>query len=128
MELSLLLAQIAGVYLTVVGVSVVAKQRMLREAVDDFFKNHFLVYFAGEMLLILGLLVVLNHNIWVQSWEVIITLIGWVMLLKGAMFLLLGEKNVKSMVKMFNSSSSYTVWGIIAILLGIYLIFQGFGL
>jgi len=126
MELSILLAKVMGIYLVVAGVGVFLKQSSIRQAVNDFYKNDFLAYLAGAFTLILGLLVVLNHNIWESSWVVIVTILGWIILLKGAMYLLLSESVMKKLTGIFNNKSMYGLWSVIVIVLGAYLIYKGF--
>lgn len=41
------------------------------------------VFLSGWILLILGLVTVLMHNVWTPDWQIIITLAGWASLLKG---------------------------------------------
>lgn len=38
---------------------------------------------SGYIALVLGLATVLLHNIWVADWRVVITVFGWLSLLKG---------------------------------------------
>jgi uncharacterized protein YjeT (DUF2065 family) len=40
------------------------------------------------MILVIGLTVVALHNVWVADWPVVITLFGWIMVLKSMLFLL----------------------------------------
>lgn len=40
------------------------------------------------MILVIGLTVVALHNVWVADWPVVITLLGWIMVLKSMLFLL----------------------------------------
>lgn len=41
------------------------------------------MFLGGLMALLIGMLIIQYHNIWVWDWIVIITLIGWLALLKG---------------------------------------------
>jgi len=128
MDLTILLAKVMGIYLVIAGVAVLLKQSSIRQAISDFYKNDFLAYLAGAITLIIGLLIVLNHNIWDGTWVTLITIIGWVILLKGAMYLLLSEPVMKKMTRMFDNKSMYGLWGVIVIVVGIYLIYKGFGI
>jgi len=38
---------------------------------------------TGYITLLMGLVTVLLHNVWVYSWEVAITILGWSTLIKG---------------------------------------------
>jgi len=38
---------------------------------------------TGYITFLMGLVTVILHNVWVASWEVVITILGWSTLLKG---------------------------------------------
>ena len=40
------------------------------------------------LLLICGLLIIVGHNIWVADWHVIVTIVGWLTVLKGVIVLM----------------------------------------
>lgn len=43
------------------------------------------------MILVLGLTVVTLHNVWVADWPVVITVFGWIMVLKSMIYLLVPQ-------------------------------------
>ena len=45
----------------------------------------------GLAAVVFGLIVVFNHNTWERSWEVAITIAGWLILIKGLSFLLVPD-------------------------------------
>jgi hypothetical protein len=57
----------------------------------DFSKNTTGMMIWGFIAFVIGLVIIINHNIWEASWIVIITITGWIALLKGAMMLLLPQ-------------------------------------
>jgi positive regulator of sigma E activity len=50
-----------------------------------------LVYLFGLFDFAAGLAIVLTHNVWAANWRVLITLIGWLMLIRGAVRILAPE-------------------------------------
>lgn len=51
--------------------------------VANLLHNPPLMFITGFFTLILGILLVVGHNIWVWNWRVIVTLISWIVLIKG---------------------------------------------
>ena len=51
----------------------------------EFLGNHALVCLTGMINLVIGLLIVVSHNIWVAEWPVVVTIVGWVVLLQALM-------------------------------------------
>jgi hypothetical protein len=40
---------------------------------------------SGILTMAAGLAIVLTHNVWVANWRVVVTLLGWLMTVGGAM-------------------------------------------
>jgi hypothetical protein len=126
MDLTLLLAKVFGVYFIVIGASVFLKSGSWRKVIDEFSKNTALMHITGMFVLILGLLVVLSHNHWGYNFRGLVTLLGWLTLIKGAGYLLLPSGIMAGWVKIMNSRSMLMFWGIVVILIGLYLAGKGF--
>ncbi len=92
---------------------------------DEFIKNQALVYFSGVIALILGILLVVSHNVWRTDWTVVITVIGWLALIKGSL-LLFFPNAVLQLAKKLNDKNRYIITGGISFILGIYLTYKGF--
>ena len=54
-----------------------------------------LIYFGGILALFFGLLILLFHNVWAANWTAVITLFGWIGLIKGACLIIIPEKMKK---------------------------------
>lgn len=125
MELSLFLAKLMGLYLVLVSLAFWLNRRVVAKLIAELSGNVSLTIFSGAMLVILGLAVVLKHNVWVADWRVIVTILGWITLLKGLLRTFAPEKVPKLAVK---SESALTVIFLIALALGAYLTYIGFTL
>jgi glucan phosphoethanolaminetransferase (alkaline phosphatase superfamily) len=53
------------------------------ENFQEIIKDTPLMLVTGFFTLILGVLMVVSHNIWQWNWRVLITIIGWIILLNG---------------------------------------------
>ena len=87
MELSVLVARILAITYISAGVAALSGKINFRKMVEDFEKSQGLTFVSGFMTLIIGALLVQYHNIWVKDWTVLITVIGWISLLKGIMLI-----------------------------------------
>ena len=87
MELSILIAKIVSViYLSAALGSFLSRDYYLRIS-QDMFKNAALTYMMGFVTVIFGFLIVNYHNFWESDWTVLITVIGWLSLLKGVLII-----------------------------------------
>ncbi len=61
----------------IVSLALLANRRRFRRILEEFSRSFALIVFLGLITLVLGLLVVVSHNVWSADWRVIITLLGW---------------------------------------------------
>jgi len=54
-----------------------------RRISEDAYKNAGLTYVMGFIAVIVGSLIVHHHNLWGREWTVLITIVGWLALIKG---------------------------------------------
>jgi len=125
MDISIFLAKLMGFYLLIVGVAYFLKRPFLREVLQDFYNSPGLVLITSIINLILGLLIVLSHNIWEFNWKTIITIIGYLTLLKGICHLFFPEW-AKKMAKKIIEKDIFVYSGVISVVLGIYLLYHGY--
>lgn len=87
MELSIFIAKLIGALYVAVGLGIIFDKAYYQKATNKMMDEAGLIYVGGAMALVTGVLLVTYHNIWVQSWEVIITILGWAALIKGVALL-----------------------------------------
>ncbi len=83
MQLSKLIAKIASIIYLSASVAAFFGPDHYRKIADDLFSNAGLTYLAGFITVIIGLLIVTYHNRWTKNWTVLITILGWLALVKG---------------------------------------------
>ena len=85
MSNSLFLARLLGPVMIVVGLAVFANPRGFREMAEEFMASKALMFLSGLILMPTGLAVVLTHNVWTTDWRVLITILGWLAAIGGAL-------------------------------------------
>ena len=83
------------------------------------------IYIPGFLFLMLGVLITVGHPVWTMDWRVIITILGWILLVKGIMRILAPEV-VKRMIAEKKNNRSFILGEIITFIISIYLVYQGF--
>lgn len=114
-----------GIYLVIVGLAYFFRRDFFRAVITDFYNSPALIALASIINLVIGLLVVLNHNIWEFSWKVVITILGYVSVLKGIMNLFAPEVGRRVSIKIVEKDW-FVYSGVISLALGVYLLYQGF--
>ncbi|MDA0987497.1 MAG: hypothetical protein O3A55_07870 [Bacteroidetes bacterium] len=125
MELTIFFAQFWGILLIIMGLEFLLKKSVL----DDLFKmteDKSFMIISGYLALILGLVTVILHNIWVADWRVVITIFGWLSLMKGIArigFPEIAQKYIKALEK---QQALIKIWLVIVVVLGTWLTWMGF--
>jgi hypothetical protein len=126
MDISTFLAKVMGLYLVIMAFVVMINKKTLFKAVKEYTQNSALLLLGGAFALILGLLVVVSHNLWVADWRVIVTIFGWLTLIKGFTLVMnYYNKVVKWSLKMF-TSRWFALYMLAMFGFGSYLIYVGF--
>lgn len=126
MNNSILLARLIGPFISIIAAGLFLNLKLYRQIIDDFSKNAALVYIAGLISFIIGLTLVLLHNIWVLDWRVIMTIFGWITLIKGIWLIVLPGTLVKIAAAYIKNFRLVIFPWAFMFLLGIFLIFKGY--
>ena len=81
MDITIFFARFWGGFFIVFG-SLFIITRQLGRSIDLTDDKAFVIS-TGYITFLIGLVTVILHNVWVASWEVVITILGWSTLLKG---------------------------------------------
>jgi len=125
MELSLYLAQVMGVVFLAFAVGFLFNKAYYQHMYEEFLANKGHLLMMGQFALVLGLLVVLKHNLWEAGYAGLVTLLAWLLLLKGLALLLFPAAMVK-MAKNMKVETWYWFGFALSLLLGLYLTYFGF--
>jgi hypothetical protein len=80
----------------------------------------------GMFALLAGLAIVNTHNLWVSDWRVIITILGWLAIVRGALSLLFPNKMYGIGEAILASRSGPMIGAVIALGLGGILSWMGY--
>lgn len=130
MDTTVLLAKFWGLLL-VVTLSCFALSLCFNNKLTKFLQrlaeDQALIFFGGFISIVLGCATIALHNMWGTTNEIIVSLIGWLSLVKGATRMIMPELIMKTTMKMQANKKSFALPFIISIVLGIYLLSIGFG-
>jgi hypothetical protein len=93
---------------------------------EDFIENASALYLGGIMALAFGYLIVAFHNTWTKDLSVIITIVGWLALIKGILILIQPKIIVALSKAIMKKESFLKVEAIVVIILGLAFSFLGF--
>ena len=125
MCLSIFCAQVIGLYLFLVSLATLVHQQRCRKTAAEFSTNHALVCLTGGLNLLFGLIIVVMHNIWVAQWPVLITIIGWLLVIQGVLKIFFPDTHARYSKNLL-AKSGFTLLNWIFLIVGIYLVWMGF--
>src|SRR5262245_6321478 len=126
MSTSIFLARLIGPVMALVGVSLLVNEAAFRKMAQEALRSPALIFFTGMILMPVGLAVVLSHNVWALDWRVIITLLGWVAVISGALRIFAPDRVTKVGKNFLARKDIITVAAAIWLVIGAVLCFFGF--
>jgi vacuolar-type H+-ATPase subunit I/STV1 len=122
------LSRLLGLYCLVIGLAMLAQRPATVLAVAALLHDRPLMYLLGVLCLFAGLAMVLVHNVWSGgAATVIVTLIGWLTLLKGLAFIGLQPAQAAELyIAQLRFEQLYPLYALLTLLLGGYLCYAGF--
>src|SRR5208282_889459 len=125
---TLFLSRLIGLYCILVAISMITRKQAALESVTALLHNPSMIFIVGVITLAAGLAMVLAHNIWSGgALAVIVTLVGWITLIKSLFFLFLPpEMEAGLFLGQLHYQQLFYLYTGVSLVLGIYLTYGGF--
>jgi len=125
---TLFLSRLIGLYCILIGLSMMTHSQATVETVTALLQNPSMTLILGVITLAAGLAMVLAHNIWAGgTLVVVVTLVGWMALVKSLFFLFLPpEMETRLFLQQLHYQQLFYLYGAISLALGVYLTYGGF--
>ncbi|STX51802.1 Integral membrane protein (PIN domain superfamily) [Legionella busanensis] len=122
---SYIIEQVLGLYMLIMAIIMIARADYYRKVVRDLSADKNTVFVSAMFALIFGLIMVVIHNIWEWRFELLATIIAWVVLLKAIFWLALPEYMLALSRKVYKDNMYY-VMAVIAGIIGIILLIHAY--
>jgi hypothetical protein len=126
MQQSTFLARLLGPLFVVISVGMLANQAVYHAMIAEFLRSDGLIYLSGLASLLAGLAIVNVHNSWGTDWRLIITVLGWLMVIGGIVRIVLPRLAVSIGTTMYEPQVTIIVVAVITLLLGAFLSYKGY--
>ena len=121
---SYVFANLLGLYLLVIGIIFATRPEYYSNILRSVKLTSFSMVVTGVLTIFIGLFLVEHHNVWVFKPRVIMTLISWVILIKGLLVTLIPEQMI-TLYYRWVTPKRLLVSSIIYIILGFIMVFDG---
>jgi hypothetical protein len=125
--LTLQLARVWGIAALVIALGALTAPKRMSAAMADFERSPGLVFLAAILALGIGLIQVMFHNLWTDPTAIIVSLIGWLAIVKGIVLMAIPEPVMKLAASSAASPSTVRLYGVLILILAIVLLVLGLG-
>jgi hypothetical protein len=130
MSTSRYIARLMGPVLLIIGIGMVMGMRTEGDAysslLKEFIGSRALIFVTGVLALVAGVAIVNAHNVWEPDWRVVVTVLGWLFVLRGFMNLVFPETVQTLGDRMIASHAGVLAGAAVTIVLGAILSIMGY--
>jgi uncharacterized membrane protein len=124
---TIFLARLIGLFALIQAAAMILHKEAMVDAMNGVMGNRPLLLVLGLIALAAGLAMVLAHNVWSGgALPVVVTLIGWIVLIRGVLILLLPADALARLFEAVRFGRMFYVYAALALVLGVYLTWAGF--
>jgi hypothetical protein len=124
MPASIYIGKIFGTFLFVFALGGLLEPTYYKKVFTEIFTKPALMTLRGVLSLLVGLIMVVFHNVWNQHWEMSITIIAWIVLLQG-IFCVIFPKTMINIARNITSKTLLWIFWIVLVV-GAYLIYMSY--
>ncbi len=118
--------QIFSLIYIAVGIGRLINPGFYKKLFEDFIENAAVLYLGGVMALTIGYLILTFHNTWTGGLSVIITIFGWLALIKGILILIQPKIMIALSKAILQKEGILKIEAVAVIILGLAFAFLGF--
>jgi hypothetical protein len=121
------LSRLIGLFSILVSLSMISHREVTERTMTALIHNPPLLLIIGMIALGAGLAIVLSHNVWSGgALPVVITLVGWVILIRGLVILFLSPEAAAGLFEALHFERFFFLYAAVSLIIGIYLSYGGF--
>jgi hypothetical protein len=125
--LTIFLARFLGLYCIIVALAMMTRKQSAVAAIKALIGNPPLLLFVEMLGLAGGLAIVIGHNIWSGgALPIVITLLGWLMTIRGAILLVLSPDAINKLIGVLRYEERFYFYMAGTLVPGVYLAVAGF--
>jgi uncharacterized protein YjeT (DUF2065 family) len=118
--------QVLSLYYIAVGIGILVNTQFYKKVFEEFIERTSILYLGGVMALGVGYLLVAFHNTWTKDLSVIITIVGWLALVKGILIFICPNLMIAVSKAIIGKERNLRIQAIVVIILGVLFSFLGF--
>lgn len=122
MEFAILVARVLAVIYLSVAVLAMRGKADYKKIIKSFENSPALTIMTGMAAILIGMIIIMKHNVWMMEWQVLITIVGWASLIKGILLIAYPEM----MYGFKHTFKDTKKWSIVLVAIGLVFGYFGF--
>jgi len=123
---AILIARLVGPVFATLGIGILCNLTLYTDMVGQATTIPTLVYLFGAMSLAAGIAILHGHHAWTADWRVVVTIIGWLLVIGGVLRIVLPRLIANVATTVYSGPGAMAVAGVIVLIIGGYLSFEGY--
>ncbi len=118
--------QLIGIFYISVSAGMILNPRYYKDFLTSYCSEPAAIFLSGMVAIVAGYALVIHHNVWNLSTSVVITIFGWLVLLKGIFVLTMPGVFIRAVRKMSNIEKVISLQAPAGFLIGIIFMLLSF--
>ena len=126
MQPAVFIARLVGPAFVAVGLGILLNGPFYTSLLAEATRSPTLIYFSGLISLIPGLAILNLHRTWTSDWRVIITILGWLLVIGGVIRIVLPATTAALAADLYSKPAALLIVSAVVIVVGGFLTFFGY--
>lgn len=118
-------ARVMGPLLTIIPVVATARATDMRQLLTEFTASAVWPWVTGTLILTAGIAIVASHQIWRGAAAIVISVLGWLMVVRGIVLIAFPGVFASLADRMIGVSAVWIAGAVVVALIGLYLTYVG---
>jgi len=120
------IARLVGPLFVVLGIGCLVNQTIYADMIGQAILVPVLIYLSGLMAFLAGVAMLNGYHAWTVDWRIIITILGWVLVVAGIIRIVLPGAAAVAAIALYSGGYAMAIVGIIVLIIGGFLSFKGY--
>jgi len=120
------IARLIGPLFIVLGVGILINQSVYTDMIGQAVLIPVVIYLSGLLAFTGGVAMLNGYHAWTADWRVIVTILGWIMVIAGIVRIVLPAVSAVLAISLYSGSSAMPIVAVIVLLVGAFLCYHGY--
>ncbi len=120
------IARLVGPLFVVLGIGCLLNQQVYADMIGQAVLVPVLIYLSGLMAFLAGVAMLNGYHAWSADWRVIITILGWLLVIAGIIRIVLPAAAAVAAMTLYSGGHAIAIVGVIVLVIGGFVSFKGY--